>query len=435
MLNSLFDQSLNLFFVRPSQYACLTLALVLGGCGSDAGQFVLPDLPVDGGTITPPTGPDGTTIGEPNDSFAQALVVEFDMNGRAQLVGTVGSIGDIDVFLLGPVSAGDEIIVDADTPFSVLDVSVAIFDDAQRLVANNDDRSPDSNRFLDSFLDFVVRHGGETYYLAVSHSAFAEAGQFTGQYSITVDVVAGGEVPLPIGQVLLLDFDGGEVDSPVLGTMEIDAFDAAAISPLFAGQTQTIKDAIRATMEENYNRFNVEIITTDDLPLPQGSTAISTIFFGGFSARTFGIAEGVDLNNIDFCDDAIIFVETFSPDQFDSAVSPAEIGIAIGNVASHEAGHLLGLNHVDDDRALMDDQSDTDVFLDDQNFMESPLSSDVMSLGTQDAVLLLNETVGPVNGSVQRRTKSMAKSFAFPARRYSNARLQAEVLKARSVSP
>ncbi|MCH7704917.1 MAG: matrixin family metalloprotease, partial [Planctomycetes bacterium] len=80
---------------------------------------------------------------------------------------------------------------------------------------------------------------------------------------------------------------------------------------------------------------------------------------------------------------------------FSTLPSAQALGVAIGNVASHEAGHLLGLNHVNDDAALMDDRSAADVFLSDQEFKEAPLSNDIMVIGTQDAVLLLDETVGP----------------------------------------
>jgi len=72
-----------------------------------------------------------------------------------------------------------------------------------------------------------------------------------------------------------------------------------------------------------------------------------------------------------------------------------ELAVGIGNIAAHEAGHLLGLNHVSDDDALMDDRSPADAFLWDQEFMEAPLSSDIMSIGTQDAVMLLDLIVGP----------------------------------------
>ena len=83
------------------------------------------------------------------------------------------------------------------------------------------------------------------------------------------------------------------------------------------------------------------------------------------------------------------------PEVFSTLPSTQGLAVAIANVASHEAGHLLGLNHVDNDAALMDDRSAADVFLSDQEFMESPLSNDIMVIGTQDAVLLLDETVGP----------------------------------------
>ncbi|MGB2984731.1 MAG: hypothetical protein WBE26_02515, partial [Phycisphaerae bacterium] len=161
----------------------------------------------------------------------------------------------------------------------------------------------------------------------------------------------------------------------------------------YRGQTETIKETIRTVFEQNFGRFDVTIITTDDPPLPNG-TLFSTIYFGGFNPEAYGIAEAVDLYNADFCDDALIFTESFEPRYFSTIPTAVEMGIAIGNVGSHEAGHLLGLNHVDDDRALMDDQSVADAFLENQEFMEAPLSSDIMSIGTQDAVLLLDEIVG-----------------------------------------
>ena len=108
----------------------------------------------------------------------------------------------------------------------------------------------------------------------------------------------------------------------------------------------------------------------------------------------FGIAETVDLYNVDYCDDAIIYTESFTPSVFTNLPSAEGMGVAIGNVAAHEAGHLLGLNHVDDDLALMDDRSAADAFLMDQEFMEAPLSRDIMPIGTQDSVMLLSEIVG-----------------------------------------
>ena len=382
---------------------CTTGVLMLVapcGCGVDLlGPPIATDV-VDGNRNDTLSSSLGKTSGEPNGTFSEAIVAVFDDDGKAQLQGNVSHVGDLDVFLLGSLSPGDRVIVDADTPGSRLDISVGIFDAQQLLVYHNDDRGGSSVRLLDSFIDFVVRHAGDGHYLVVTHAAFAAPGEFVGGYRIDVSVAGGFEVPEPVGQVLVLDFDGAVVDSPTLGLMTLAPFDAASISGIYRNQTDSIKETIRAVFEQNFERFNVAIWTTDDPP-PDG-TPFSAVYFGGFNADAFGIAENVDLYNADFCDDAVIFTDSFVPHIFTSAPTAVEMGIAIGNVGAHEAGHLLGLNHVDDDSALMDDQSVADAFLEDQEFMVAPLSGDIMRIGRQDAPLLLDEVVGPwPNGSAQ----------------------------------
>ncbi len=364
----------------------LPLMILAGGCVGGLDGLVTGN----GAGDDPGTGDLDKTSGEPNGSFEQATKAVFDDSGEAQMRGTVQTTGDLDVFLLGPLASGDRVVVDADTTGSALDVAVGIFDAQQRLVAENDDRSMTQ---LDSYLEFIVRHPGDSYYLVLTGSAFAGAGRHTGSYTVDVTVKSGSEVPAAVGQLLVLDFDGGSVDSPVLGSTTIAPFDATDIDPMYAGQTEAFKRQIRATVEQNFERYNVIIQTSDD-PTPPSGVEFSTVYFGGFFGEAFGQAESIDLYNADFCDDAIIYTETFETRLFTFDPTVSQMSLAIGNVAAHEAGHLLGLNHVDDDRALMDDQSPADVFVSDQEFMEAPLSGDVMSIGTQDAVLLLSETVG-----------------------------------------
>ncbi len=337
------------------------------------------------------TSPSGKTSGEPNDSFQEPIVAVFDSSGAAYLQGTVTIVGDMDIFFLGTFSSGDLVIMDTDTTAvgSDLDISVAVFDSAERLVFNNDDRTV---RDLDSYVDWTVRTT-DTYYLVATHSAFAPTGCYTGAYVIDITVTPDTEVPEPAEQILMLDFNGGEINSPTLGSLTIYPFEAAAISPVYRGQDDVIKEGIRDTVEQNYERFNVTVITSDD-PSPAPGVEYSTVYFGGFNATAFGIAEDVDLYNVDFCDDAIIYTESFDPSVFSVTPTASKLAIAIGNIATHEAGHLLGLNHVDDDNAIMDDQSPADAFLGDQEFMEAPLSSDIMAIGTQDAVMLLDLIVG-----------------------------------------
>jgi len=378
-----------------------SLLMVIGtaGCTGAAGVILPSDSGgevVDGNRNPSVTSPVGKTSGEPNDGFSETIVAVFAADGVARLQGTVENVGDLDVFQLGAFTQGDRMTVDTYTPNSALDVTIALFDAEGRLVANNDDRSDGSSESLDAFVDFIVRHAGNPYYLVVTHSPFAGSGKSIGSYRVDVIRESGFTVPQPSAQTLLLDFDGGTVNFPslgALGPMTLTPFDAADISTIYQNDTATIKDRIREVFEQNYERFNVIILTTDDPPPPAG-TAHSTISFGGFYRGAFALAEQVDLYNFDCCDDAIIFTESFTPSVFFGVPSARELGTAIGNVASHEAGHVLGLNHTDDDRDLMDDQSPADAFLQDQEFIEAPLSDDIMPIGTQDGVLLLNEIVG-----------------------------------------
>jgi hypothetical protein len=378
------------------QIGMLVLAIsltLLAGCGSVSQLPIASDDLEDGNQDPDVTSELGKTRGEPNDTFDQALVAVFSADGRALLQGTMGAFEDRDVYLLDAIEPGELVRLDANTNGSSLDVSVGLFDDQQRLVYENDDRSSSGSRALDSYFEFVTRHAGDPYYLVVTHSAFASESGQTGGYLIDVYRAPGREIPPPEPQTLLLNFDGGQVNSPVLGRLTLDPFDSGDIIDAYEGQTERVKELIRTTVIQNFERFDIDVLTSDD-PLPADVDGYSIIHFGGFSRRAFGIAEQVDLYNVDCCDDAIIYTESFTPQVFSRIPTVDEIGVAIGNIASHEAGHLLGLNHVDDDFALMDAASPADAFLQDQEFINAPLHEDIMAIGTQDAALLLEEAVG-----------------------------------------
>ena len=373
---------------------CCALAVVglgLGGCGNGFVSGSGADV-VDGnrGLVTSSVG---KIRGEPNDSFGTSIVVVFDDAGVAKLEGTVARQGDLDVYSLGPLAAGDRVVVDTSTIGSALDISISLFDDQGRLTIHNDDRTTGN---LDSHIDWIVRHSGSEYRLVVTNAAFADFTDTTGSYRVDITVEPGADVPAPKLQILVLDFDGGIVDSPALGQVSIAPFDAGAIDELYADHTNALKAAIREVMEQNFAGFAVSVLTTDDVP-PLPGTSFTSIFFGGLDIGAFGISESVDVYNQDSCDDAIIYTETFRPRACSFDPSVAQLAVAIGNVASHEAGHLLGLNHVDNDDALMDDRSPADFLLLDQEFMEAALSTDIMRIGSQDSRLLLEETVGLTN--------------------------------------
>jgi len=235
----------------------------------------------------------------------------------------------------------------------------------------------------------VIRHDSSDYFLGVSASADTLA---IGTYRFSVTIDRGGEPPTRRGQVLYLDFDGSTLDRSLLGITEVPPFDAESVSPLYAGDDEIIKQAIVETVKRSFEGLDVLILTSDDGPRP--GPPVSSISFGSFHESVFGVAVGADSYNRDRCDDGIVFAETFSPFAFGFPVTREGIGLAMGNVASHEAGHLLGLLHVTDSTALMDERSPAFVLLVDQQFKTAPLASSVFPVGKQNAPTLLIETVG-----------------------------------------
>ena len=95
----------------------------------------------------PKSGADGNAdkpVGEPNDTFAQAIPAEYDDDGVAHLQGSVETTEDVDVYDLGQMQPGDRITVEVSGQADGLDATVAVFDENGRLFVENDDRDLDA---------------------------------------------------------------------------------------------------------------------------------------------------------------------------------------------------------------------------------------------------------------------------------------------------
>ena len=141
----------------------------------------------------------------------------------------------------------------------------------------------------------------------------------------------------------------------------------------------------------DYEGLNVYFHSSRDGPPPD--EAYSTLHFGQYDRDLLGVAENIDEYNLDVSQAAIIFTDTFAAF---AVLNPSveEIAQALANVASHETGHLLGLYHCTDTRAVMDVTASLRQMLGDQSFARAPLQDEYFPVGYQDAVQMLIENVG-----------------------------------------
>lgn len=370
----------------------LLLLLLVAGCPS-----VVEQTPVDTGDAATPSEPGGGTAtpgqrisGEPNDTFNEALDVVLDSAGTGRVAGSIATANDVDVYRLGEFLVGDRIIVDVGAQSSGLDADVALFDGGGRLIYENDDRNIDLNQ-LDPLVNHVVRHDTMILYVAIAASPLNPT---TGTYDGAIAVTRGGQAPATAAQTVVLQTTGGTVtaggDSYTVGP-----FDTGDISDSYRGETNQVLDQIIATVLENYAGLQLTVLVSSRDEIPPGCSA-SAILLGGSNPNAYGLAQNIDWYNADHCDDAIVFTDMFQPFRFGRTLTAEELGTAIGNVVSHEVGHLLGLNHVDNIQDIMDTTGTAETFLLDQEFTTSPLDGTIFPIGVQDGLLLLMETLGAV---------------------------------------
>ncbi|HSW45880.1 MAG TPA: hypothetical protein VLM89_09945 [Phycisphaerae bacterium] len=362
------------------------LVLALGGCVPETSN-----TSTDGNVGVDPAAYPGERVrGEPNDTFNEPITIVLNPANRGHLAGTISSTADVDVYVFKTLLPGDRVILDVGTSNNGLDAAVAVYDEGGRIAFENDDRSL-SPMQIDPYLNQVVRRESLVYFLAVYRSPLAVNSR-VGAYEVLVTVVPGGQVPAGEGQTVVLDFDGGSISLPER-TYTVGAFNTADISPLYSGMTAVVRSQVAATVRDNYEGLSLDVRTVPGDTVPTGAV-YSTVLFGGTSPDAFGESQAIDSYNSNQDDQAIVFTGMFTPSQFGRVLTALELGTAVGNIASHELGHLLGLNHVADVDDVMDTTGDSSTLLRDVRFLNSPLHWTIAPLGTQDSFLLLLEALG-----------------------------------------
>ncbi len=341
----------------------------------------------------PPTTTGDTLVagqivaGEPGNTWDSALAVSLPANGSISVSGSISGSGDVDVFDLGAVSAGDQIIVETEQS-SGLDAAAGLFNDQEQVLIVNDDRSYTFGR-TDPFISHIIRTDLAHCYLVVASSPYEPT---TGSYTMTIQRRPNQSVPSPVGQAVLLDFDGATgVSIGSRAPINVPAFNAASIDSRYAGQTSQIIDIIEEMMREEYAPYAIDVYSTAEGDHPLG--VYSTVYFGTYDAALLGLADSVDIYNASHSDDCIVYTDTF---RLFMPLNPTlqQIATAIGNVATHEFGHLVGLYHTRDATEVMDITGSAQSLLRDQTLHDAPLERSVFPIGRQDPYLLLMAALG-----------------------------------------
>lgn len=364
-----------------SQTLLLSVSLLLCGCpalmdasANEAGEnpaALLPSFSDDAGTPTDVLTPAPASFHSEGDHEADVLI------------GGLGEAGSYDLYEFGPSPAGDRWSVTNRNLLTGAAFVVAVFDENMDLLAR-------SGSGTDPSLTVVLRHDCVAVYVGVA----AKAGGRGGAYYFHVSRSGGNQIPAPQTQRVWLDFRGAvglrinRYDNLAFG-----AFSGAMIGEQFADTTDEIKQLIVDTLLRNYADYNITVMTSDTTVPP--SEPYTTVYFGGRGDAQLGVAANVDAYNADPQQNAVVFVEALA-DYEGMPLTVAQVGTMLGNIASHELGHLLGLHHVRGGENVMS-RADADTIWDmagPQHFGHADLDPQIFPVGRLHAPRLLEETVG-----------------------------------------
>ena len=297
--------------------------------------------------------------------------------------GSVSGKGSYQLLDLGPGTAGQKWTVTMQSvPLSAGSFTVVLFDADLDLLMRAV-LSPQNS------LEHVLRLDTRQVILGVMPSYGSSGGQF----GFDVRLADAGSPPAPSPQVVYLNFGAGQsVRVHRRSAISFAPFDAGLLGEMYAGRTAEIKQAIIDTVREDYAPYNVFLLTSDD-GAPPTDGPYATIHFGGSDSALLGLADNVDMYNSDPGQTAVVYVESFAIYQV-MGLAPDEMGRMIGNVASHELGHLLGLYHTKDPDEVMDSTGSAWDLAGDQTFHRGPLEESVFATGMENSPRLLEQTVG-----------------------------------------
>lgn len=366
------------------------------------------------------------------DSFPTSLATAPPVIPADAVAVVTDETNDRQIVDLGRLERGDRLFVSflptpgfVESYTSTNDFAVTIVDRNLDLFAWYTQRSDDSfvgvnpiEAFFTRDSRLIIGHTSESYYLILD-----------GGLSASVRIERGAAVgESPVATTFLVDFRGAsDVSAGIHPPVDIPEF----VGNLFDGswgdtETAVLKSAIMNRLTTTYSGFNVNFVSSDDVTFDLNGNPIDlpppfqTIFVGGVSSETvvdgqgfdtlLGIADFVDPRNETASGSGIVFASTIDTRAdagafLNDPTSEGELGDAMGRVAAHVAGLLLGLRPTDEDGDVMEGG---DLFIADPTVSRTLSASGPLAdseqildptrfppIGQQNAPVLLSELVGP----------------------------------------
>ena len=313
--------------------------------------------------------PGAVAESEGNDSLATADVIALDPGGTA-VVGTLADADDLDYFRIS-LAERSGLFVDIDareTGPSLLDSTVAVYDAGGEQLGYNDDgydfegfglsETSRTGTSLDSSLYLDLDAGD--YYVLVDGW-----GGSSGEYELKLRAEAGYEARPPVlanlpgaPATLYLDFDGHASSTDAwatrFGSYDMPAYDFDG-DPAYSPGERAAMHTIWRVVAEDFALFNLNV-TTVEPPAFRDKVAFRMVI-GGEDAdlgkdgslgtaftnswRAYGVRYKAGFSF------AAGWNSRFDDDGPQALIAAA--AVEIGNTASHEFGHALGLDHYEDD--------------------------------------------------------------------------------------